>query len=59
MVAHTGFLVVARRIADTVRAGSELTPWNPFGTEKLDANRTAGSMHDDEGGDPPEDLESD
>ena len=59
MVAHTGFLVVARRIADTGRSGSELTPWNPFGTEKLDANRTAGSMHDDEGGDPPEDLESD
>ena len=59
MVAHTGFLVVARRIADTVRSGSELTPWNPFGTEELDANRTAGSMHDDEGGDPPEDLESD
>jgi tRNA (adenine57-N1/adenine58-N1)-methyltransferase len=59
MVAHTGFLVVARRIADPVRTGSELTPWNPFGTEELDASRTAGSMHDDEGGDPPEDLESD
>jgi tRNA (adenine57-N1/adenine58-N1)-methyltransferase len=59
MVAHTGFLVVARRIADTTRTGSELTPWNPFGTEELDASRAAGSTHDDEGGDPPEDLEDD
>jgi tRNA (adenine57-N1/adenine58-N1)-methyltransferase len=59
MVAHTGFLVVARRVADATRAGSELTPWNPFGTEVLDASRAAGSTHDDEGGDPPEDLEND
>ncbi len=59
MVAHTGFLVVARRVADTLRTGSELTPSNPFGTEELDASHAAGSTHDDEGGDPPEDLEDD
>jgi tRNA (adenine57-N1/adenine58-N1)-methyltransferase catalytic subunit len=64
MVAHTGFLVVARRLADATEtpteSRSELTPPGPYSTEGSDAYpRIAGSTHDDEGGDPPEDLEDD
>jgi tRNA (adenine57-N1/adenine58-N1)-methyltransferase len=60
MVAHTGFLVVARRLADAPEERSELTPPGPYSTEESDGYpRTAGSTHDDEGGDPPEDLEDD
>jgi tRNA (adenine57-N1/adenine58-N1)-methyltransferase len=56
MVAHTGFLVIARRLAGL----SELTPRIPYSTEESDGYpRIAGSTHDDEGGDPPEDLEDD
>src|SRR4030095_12802773 len=60
MVAHTGFLVVARRLAETVTGRSELTPPGPYSTEESDGYpRIAGSTHDDESGDPPEDLEDD
>jgi tRNA (adenine57-N1/adenine58-N1)-methyltransferase catalytic subunit len=60
MVAHTGFLVVARRLAETLAGRSELTPPRPYSTEESDGYpRIAGSTHDDEGGDPPEDLEDD
>jgi tRNA (adenine57-N1/adenine58-N1)-methyltransferase len=64
MVAHTGFLVIARRLADGVetraRRPSELTPHGPYSTGDSDGYpRIAGSTHDDEGGDPPEDLEDD
>jgi len=60
MVAHTGFLVVARRLADAAAGLSELTPRIPYSTEESDGYpRIAGSTHDDEGGDPPEDLEDD
>ncbi len=62
MVAHTGFLVVARRLADIEACDgrSELTPSGPYSTEESDGYpRIAGSTHDDEGGDPPEDLEDD
>ena len=56
MVAHTGFLIVARRLAGL----RELTPRIPYSTEESDGYpRIAGSTHDDEGGDPPEDLEDD
>ncbi len=56
MVAHTGFLIVARRLAD----GAELTPPGPYSSGDDDAqSRIAGSRHDDEGGDPPEDMEDD
>jgi tRNA (adenine57-N1/adenine58-N1)-methyltransferase len=57
MVAHTGFLVFARRLAPGVRAISELTPSERDGSR--DGGETAstpGSAHDDEGGDPPEGL---
>ncbi len=64
MVAHTGFLIVARRLADVAErpatSRSELTPRGPYSTEESDGYpRIAGSTHDDEGGDPPEDLEDD
>jgi tRNA (adenine57-N1/adenine58-N1)-methyltransferase catalytic subunit len=60
MVAHTGFLIVARRLADTAAGLSELTPRIPYSTEESDGYPgIAGSTHDDEGGDPPEDLEDD
>lgn len=64
MVAHTGFLVIARRLADGAGTRavnvSELTPSGPYSTEESDGYpRIAGSTHDDEGGDPPEDLEDD
>ncbi len=60
MVAHTGFLIIARRLAAPVTTRSELTPPGPYSTEEPDGYpRIAGSTHDDEGGDPPEDLEDD
>jgi tRNA (adenine57-N1/adenine58-N1)-methyltransferase len=60
MVAHTGFLIIARRLAEPASGPSELTPSGPYSTEESDRYpRTAGSTHDDEGGDPPEDLEDD
>ena len=60
MVAHTGFLVVARRLAEAAARPSELTPPGPYSTDESDGYpRIAGSTHDDEGGDPPEDLEDD
>jgi tRNA (adenine57-N1/adenine58-N1)-methyltransferase len=64
MVAHTGFLVVARRLAEAAHERSEdrseLTPRQPYSTEESDGyTRFAGSTRDDEGGDPPEDLEDD
>jgi tRNA (adenine57-N1/adenine58-N1)-methyltransferase len=60
MVAHTGFLVVARRLAEAATRLPELTPSRPYSTEDSDGcSRIAGSTHDDEGGDPPEDLEDD
>jgi tRNA (adenine57-N1/adenine58-N1)-methyltransferase len=60
MVAHTGFLIVARRVADGVATAQELTPHGPYSSQEVDRYaRIAGSTHDDEGGDPPEDLEDD
>jgi tRNA (adenine57-N1/adenine58-N1)-methyltransferase len=60
MVAHTGFLIIARRLAEPVAGRSELTPPGPYSTEESDGYpRIAGSTHDDESGDPPEDLEDD
>jgi tRNA (adenine57-N1/adenine58-N1)-methyltransferase catalytic subunit len=60
MVAHTGFLVFARRLADDANLRSELTPRDPYGTDERDGRtRAAGPARDDEGGDPPEGLEDD
>jgi tRNA (adenine57-N1/adenine58-N1)-methyltransferase len=57
MVAHTGFLVFARRLAPGVRDISELTPSERDGSPNVgETASTPGSGHDDEGGDPPEDL---
>ncbi len=56
MVAHTGFLVFARRLAP----GSTLTPYTPYSTGEEDAAPTdAPPAPDDEGGDPPEGLADD
>ena len=56
MVAHTGFLVFARRLAP----GSALTPYTPYSTGEEDAAPTdAPPAPDDEGGDPPEGLADD
>jgi len=60
MVAHTGFLIVARRLAEAARADAELTPHGPYSSQESDGYaRIAGSTHDDEGGDPPDDLADD
>jgi tRNA (adenine57-N1/adenine58-N1)-methyltransferase len=60
MVAHTGFLIVARRLAEAAGRAAELTPHGPYSSQESDGYaRTAGSTHDDEGGDPPQDLEDD
>lgn len=60
MVAHTGFLVFARRLADDANLRSELTPRDPYGTDVRDGRtRAAGPARDDEGGNPPEGLEDD
>lgn len=60
MVAHTGFLVFARRLSDAIIARSELTPTDPCSSRNaLGRSDAVGSTHDDEGGDPPEDLDGD
>jgi tRNA (adenine57-N1/adenine58-N1)-methyltransferase len=60
MVAHTGFLIFARRLAEAAGRDAELTPHGPYSSQETDGYaRIAGSTHDDEGGDPPEDLEDD
>jgi tRNA (adenine57-N1/adenine58-N1)-methyltransferase len=59
MVAHTGFLVFARRLApDTTFA---LTPTLPSDTTDEEDTRAhdPGSTHDDQGGDPREGLDDD
>jgi tRNA (adenine57-N1/adenine58-N1)-methyltransferase len=57
MVAHTGFLIFARRLAPGVHGISELTPSDRDGSQNVgETASTPGSGHDDEGGDPPEDL---
>ena len=55
MVAHTGFLVFARRLAAGVRAG-QLTPHRPYSSGSAN-DGTASGLEDDEGGDPREDLD--
>jgi tRNA (adenine57-N1/adenine58-N1)-methyltransferase len=55
MVAHTGFLVFARRLAPGVRA-SQLTPYRPYSSGST-SDGTASRIEDDEGGDPREDLD--
>ncbi|HWP65155.1 MAG TPA: tRNA (adenine-N1)-methyltransferase [Candidatus Limnocylindria bacterium] len=55
MVAHTGFLVFARRLAAGVHA-SQLTPYRPYSSGSS-SDRTASRLEDDEGGDPREDLD--
>ena len=55
MVAHTGFLVFARRLAP----GSTLTPYTPYSTDEDAAPTDAPPARDDEGGDPPEGLADD
>lgn len=60
MVAHTGFLVFARRLADAIVVRSELTPRGPGGSPETGRTTDAEeSMHDDEGGNPPEGLDGD
>jgi tRNA (adenine57-N1/adenine58-N1)-methyltransferase len=57
MVAHTGFLVFARRLAH-----QELTPYRPCSTADTvhaDGACTPAPTRDDEGGDPPEGLADD
>ena len=58
MVAHTGFLVFARRLAHEPIVRSELTP-SPSYSTRIPLGDSPGSTHDDEGGDPPEGLEDD
>jgi tRNA (adenine57-N1/adenine58-N1)-methyltransferase len=57
MVAHTGFLVFARRLAPGVRA-SQLTPQRPYSSGPTN-DGTASRLEDDEGGDPRQDLGED
>ena len=59
MVAHTGFLVFARRLAPEVRF--TLTPSGRSDTTDYDDARAnvTGSTHDDQGGDPREGLDDD
>jgi len=60
MVAHTGFLVFARRLAPGVTAPSELTPRGPYSTEdETGRAHPPESAHDDEGGDPPKGMADD
>jgi len=54
MVAHTGFLVFARRLAAD-GDGAQLTPYPPYSSRSAD-DRTASRLEDDEGGDPRQDL---
>jgi tRNA (adenine57-N1/adenine58-N1)-methyltransferase len=57
MVAHTGFLVFARRLAAGVRA-AQLTPHRPYSSGPT-SDDTASEIEDDEGGDPRKDLDED
>ena len=57
MVAHTGFLVFARRLAPGVCA-SQLTPQRPYSSGPAN-DGTASRFEDDEGGDPRQDLGED
>jgi tRNA (adenine57-N1/adenine58-N1)-methyltransferase len=59
MVAHTGFLVFARRLAPD--AAFALTPSRPSDTTDDEDTRAhdSGSTHDDQGGDPREGLDDD
>lgn len=59
MVAHTGFLVFARRLADGSTIRSELTPRGSGVSGYSGGTRSSGSTHDDEGGDPSAGLEDD
>jgi tRNA (adenine57-N1/adenine58-N1)-methyltransferase len=59
MVAHTGFLVFARRVAPGVNA-AELTPRRPYSSRADDDDGAASRLdEDDEGGDPRQDLGED
>lgn len=58
MVAHTGFLVFARRLAPGVRA-AQLTPYRPYSSGPRPDEDTASEIEDDEGGDPRQDLDED
>lgn len=57
MVAHTGFLVFARRLAPGVGA-TQLTPHRPYSSGPTN-DRTAARLEDDEGRDPRQDLGED
>ena len=59
MVAHTGFLVFARRLPSGEPVRCELTPQEPRSTELMTAVRTAEPTSHDESGGPPEDLADD
>jgi len=59
MVAHTGFLVFARRLPDGEPVRCELTPSEPRSTELMTAEVTAEPASHDESGGPPEDLADD
>jgi tRNA (adenine57-N1/adenine58-N1)-methyltransferase len=56
MVAHTGFLVFARRLAAGVSA-SQLTPYRPYSSRSTTDGAASRLDEDDEGGDPREDLD--
>jgi len=58
MVAHTGFLVFARRLAPGVRA-AELTPRRPYSSASTDDDIASTELEHDEGGDPRQDLGED
>ena len=58
MVAHTGFLVFARRVVESVR--ERLTPRDPYSSQaEPDRDDPLGVSYDDEGGDPPANLGDD
>jgi tRNA (adenine57-N1/adenine58-N1)-methyltransferase catalytic subunit len=60
MVAHTGFLVFARRVAADASAFA-LTPRNPSDSSGFENGHAhdPGSTHDDQGGDPRQGLDDD
>jgi tRNA (adenine57-N1/adenine58-N1)-methyltransferase len=57
MVAHTGFLVFARRIP-TIDGHTALTALNPYSSESTDVGTARDSQLDDEGGDSEDPLGS-
>lgn len=63
MVAHTGFLVFARRLAPGVALRGRLEELTPHGAggspHAIEAARVPGGSDDDEGGDPPQGLADD